>query len=91
MWLPISLTGKQSEFRHTIVDSAFDYYVGAPIVENTKHLQSMIEQQNGYIILDGMAKTRIGAQALIIANHPKVTEIFYSGNARLNQIWVYKF
>ena len=91
VWLPISLTGKQSEFRHTIVDSAFDYYVGAPIVENTKHLQSMIEQQNGYIILDGMAKTRIGAQALIIANHPKVTEIFYSGNARLNQIWVYKF
>ncbi|HEY4497677.1 MAG TPA: glycosyltransferase family 39 protein [Candidatus Paceibacterota bacterium] len=91
MWLPISLTGKQSELKKTIIDGKIDYYVGAPIVENTEHLQSIIEQQNGYMIIDGMAKIRLGAQAFIIANHPNVTEIFHSGSARLNQIWVYKF
>lgn len=91
MWLPISLTGKKSELERTIIDSAFDYYVGAPIVQSAEHLQSIIEQQNGYIIIDGMAKTRLGAQALMVSRHPKVTEIFHSGNARLNQVWVYKF
>jgi len=89
--LPISLTGKKSDLERNIIDSKFDYYVGAPIIQNDAHLKSMIDHESGYIIIDGMAKIRLSDQLPIITEHPKIAEVYHSGESKLNKIWVYKF
>ncbi len=90
-WLPISLSGKKSEFQKTIVDDEYDFYVYAPIIKDREHLNELVGNNNGFIIIDGMAKIRLGANLTDITDHPKIREIYNSGEGPLNKIWVYQF
>lgn len=89
-WLPISLSGKQSELQRTIVDGGYDYYVYAPIIKGIGHLKLLINNQHGFIVLDGMASLRLQGELLEITDNPNVTQVFHSGT-QLNSIWVYRF
>ena len=88
-WLAISLTGKSGEIANNIINGK-DYYTAAPVIENADQLLNLIENQKGFVVIDGMASSRLQAQMGGSINHPKIKEIYKSGDG-LNKIWVYQF
>ena len=90
-WLPISLTGKKSELEAKKA-RGFDFYTGAPMIENTDHLLTLFENESGYLILDEMAKIRLNERVQLIESHPEIAVIYSSHQgSKLNGISVYRF
>lgn len=90
-WLPISLSGKKSDLEQKIIDGQYDYYVGAPIVKDEEHLRQLLEEKNGFIVIDGMATARLKEMLPLIITHPNVQEIYTSGERGLDRVWLYRF
>jgi hypothetical protein len=89
LWLAISLTGKPEEVTSNIINGK-DYYTAAPVIKEGGQLLNLIENQKGFIVIDGMASNRLKTQMGGNINHPKIKEIYKSGNG-LDKIWVYQF
>jgi hypothetical protein len=89
LWLAISLTGKPEEVVSNIINGK-DYYTAAPVIKNRDQLLNLIENQEGFIVIDGMASNRLETQIGGTISHPKIKEIYKSGN-ELDRIWVYQF
>ncbi|HMP19278.1 MAG TPA: hypothetical protein PJ997_03010 [Candidatus Paceibacterota bacterium] len=92
-WLPISLTGRKNDLDKLIIkkDNNFlEYYTGSQILFYDK-IDEFIETHSGYIIIDQMAKNRLGNVIKIIENNPKTEIIWQSKKGKLNNIWLYKF
>jgi 4-amino-4-deoxy-L-arabinose transferase-like glycosyltransferase len=89
LWLAISLTGKSEEIANNIINGN-DYYTAAPVIENSDQLLNLIENQKGFIVIDGMASIRLQMQMGGAIHHPKIKEVYTSGSG-LDKIWVYKF
>ena len=89
-WLPISLTGKRSEFDKTIIDGRYDYYVKAPIVPKPTDLQSLLQESHGFIVIDGMSRRRLRQFLPVITGHPGMQLLYHDGKG-LSEIWLFKF
>lgn len=88
-WLPVSLTGRSNE----ITDKTFngtDYYTGAPKIDSPQTFKDLIATQRGYIVLDAMARARVGAEYLDALNSPRVTLVFRKATES-NLIELYHF
>ncbi|MCF7831351.1 MAG: glycosyltransferase family 39 protein [Candidatus Pacebacteria bacterium] len=86
--LPISLTGRTQEFNLTITKENTDYYTNAPIVQQDEFL-NFIHNNNGYIILDSMAISRI-PEIMQTIQSQKLQLVFLKYQNTLG-IWVFKF
>lgn len=89
-WLPIILSGNPRKLDLHLIDGAYDRYVRAPAVLGTEHLNRLIEENNGFVVVDGMSKSRLKELLPSIIDHPKTSDIFRSGKG-LNEITVYRF
>ncbi len=87
--LPISLSGKKEDLENIII-KGFDSFTKTEIIKNDESLIDLLNNKNGFIVLDKMSVIRIEKQFKIIRNHPRVQEIYTSGKG-LNRIWVYQF
>lgn len=89
--LPISLTGKRSA-GYLITESGKDFYTGAEALNGVPDTLNMIENGHGYIIIDSMAKQRLGKFFTSITQHPKTKQVYQSNpKSNLHAIWVYQF
>jgi hypothetical protein len=90
--LPISLTGRTNRENYKVTQDNKDYYTGAEILNGVPATLNMIENSHGYVILDSMARNRIGKLFTSITNHPKVTQVHESDSAKLSDhVWIYEF
>lgn len=89
-WLPISLSGKENELENIIYEER-DYYTGAPAIINNNSLLKIINEESGFIIVDQMAKNRLGQTFNLINNHEKTKIIFEEKAPKLGNLWIYKF
>lgn len=91
IFLPISLTGKKIG-EDLITSKGTDYYTGATVLNGVPGTLNMIENNHGYIIIDTMAKIRLGKLFNSIANHPKTMMVYEATTDKTtDRIWVYKF
>ncbi len=102
-WLKMSLTGRTSEIERRIVNkeeclNKGDYteerrenYVCAPVIENEEHLIKLIEENNGFAIIDEMAKRRLLPEIPVIHNHPKTELILMLEKEKIGSLWLYQF
>jgi len=90
LWLPISLTGKRSLLEGYIATGR-DKYSGAPLIRDAEHLQTVLDESHGFIVIDKMAEIRLGNLNNIILEHSAVEQLYFSGNKKLDKIWVYRF
>lgn len=74
-WLPVSLTGRTAEIGERTINGG-DYYTGAPRINSADELRTMIATKRGYIILDTMAKNRVGRDYLEVLKDPRVNLVF---------------
>jgi 4-amino-4-deoxy-L-arabinose transferase-like glycosyltransferase len=90
IWFPISLSGRTSQVKQ-LIEQGSDYYTGAPLIESKEHFVEILDNENGFVVLDMMATIRIRNQFREERfAHPKIEEIYKSGSG-LNAIWLYKF
>lgn len=74
-WLPVSLTGRSNEIADKTINGT-DYYTGAPKVNSPEEFRNLIETRRGYVILDAMARARVGTEYLNALKNPRVTLVF---------------
>ena len=90
LWLPISLSGRKEELEKKLKEGK-DYYTGSPIISNDEKLLEIINSKNGFIVIDQMAKNRIGKTFNLIDDNLKTKIIYHSKGPKLENIWVYQF
>ncbi len=89
--LPISLTGRRDP-GYLITEQGRDYYTGAEVLNGVPDTLNMIENGHGYIIIDSMAKQRLGKFFTSITDNPKTSKGYESNpKSNLHAIWVYQF
>ncbi len=88
-WLPISLTSNKDEVTRNTINNS-DYYTGAPKITYSSELESMLKTNSGFVIIDGLARSRLGRKVMeiILSVNPEV--VFHKGE-KLDEIWVYRF
>ncbi len=89
LWLPISLTAKTNEISQNTVDGR-DYYTGAPKINSIEELKYNFNIRSGYLVIDELARVRLGIKTAEAIEASGLKEIYHSGK-ELNEIWVYRF
>jgi hypothetical protein len=80
LWLPISLTGRRDEIAQKTVAGTKDYYTGAHKIQDNEELAEIMNTHRGYIVIDAMARTRLGAETLhLIENSTRSTRVYQTG------------
>jgi len=88
--LPISLTGRKSELAFTITPQSTDYYTNAPII-NPPELPLVVNEKNGFIIIDSMARNRIPKTFRLLQENRNFQLVYFSSTGHGDDIWVFKF
>ncbi|MCF7831359.1 MAG: glycosyltransferase family 39 protein [Candidatus Pacebacteria bacterium] len=89
--IPISLTGK-SDPGYLITKQGQDFYTGTKLIDGVSGIMNSIENNHGYIMIDSMARRRLGKLFTSITNHPKAQLVYETQFEKTKDtIWIYQF
>lgn len=91
LWLPISMTRNPAELEQRILPGNREYYTGTPIIESKEQLKNILTQNDGFIMLDHMAASRVTSEWIDMMLDPMYATPIYKNIQPGHEIIVFQF